>query len=456
MKRTISFMTGKGSVNHNSRKFHAKNTDPERSYLNVEYCNKNVKDVYHELFDEALARYNEKQTRSDRRIDDYYEKIRSGKQEKPFHEIILQIGDKDNMGAKTENGQLAAKVLDKYMQDFQRRNPTLRVFSAYLHMDEATPHLHIDFVPYTTGSKRGLDTRVSLKQALSALGFQGGTRRETELNQWVAYEKEQLAAVMLEHGIEWEKKGTHEKHLSVLDFEKQERAKEIAELEQSISDGKERLSDIQIQQRKAEQETEQIRQEGEAIRQEVSELSETSNLLKEQAATLAEDKEKLLFDNEKLEKQQKKLQQEIEKMVQSKAVMERNIHAYDEDEKWQLPEPAALMSAKAYKDKKALPLVEKLKETIKALTIKCVRLAEQGKKLKDKVTRQEQQISRLTDKVMEQSDTIDRLQEKTVDLGRLERYFGREQVQSIVERSKALERAEKANKRPKRAFDMSR
>lgn len=456
MKRTISFMTGKGSVNHNSRKFHAKNTDPERSYLNVEYCNENLKDMYHELFDEALARYNEKQTRGNRRIDDYYEKIRSSKQEKPFHEIILQIGDKDNMGAKTENGQLAAKVLDKYMQDFQRRNPTLKVFSAYLHMDEATPHLHIDFVPYTTGSKRGLDTRVSLKQALSTLGFKGGTRRETELNQWVAYEKEQLAAVMLEHGIEWEQKGTHEKHLSVLDFEKKERAKEVAELEQSISDGKERLSNIQIQQRKAEQKTEQIRQEGEAIRQEVSELSETSNLLKEQAATLAEDKEKLLSDNEKLEKQQKKLQQEIEKMVQSKAIMEQNIHAYDEDEKWQLPEPGALMSAKAYKDKKAVPLVEKLKEVVKALTIKCVQLAEQGKKLKDKVTRQEQQISRLTNKVMEQSDTIGRLQEKAADLGRLERYFGREQVQSIVERSKALERAEKVNKHPKRAFEMSR
>ena len=456
MKRTISFMTGKGSVNHNSRKFHAKNTDPERSYLNVEYCNENVKDVYHELFDEALARYNEKQTRSDRRIDDYYEKIRSGKQEKPFHEIILQIGDKDNMGAKTENGQLAAKVLDKYMWDFQRRNPTLRVFSAYLHMDEATPHLHIDFVPYTTGSKRGLDTRVSLKQALSALGFKGGTRRETELNQWVAYEKEQLAAVMLEHGIEWEKKGTHEKHLSVLDFEKKERAKEVAELEQSISDGKERLSDIQIQHRKAVQETEQIRQKGEAIRQEVSELSETSDLLKEQATTLAEDKKKLLSDNVKLEKQQKKLQQDIEKMVQSKAVMERNIHAYDEDEKWQLPEPAALMSAKDYKDKKAFPLVEKLKETIKALTIKCVQLAEQGKKLKEKVTRQEQQISRLTDKVMEQRNKIDRLEEKAADLERLERYFGKEQVQSVVEQSKTLERAEKANKRPKRVFDMSR
>ena len=232
MKRTISFMTGKGSVNHNSRKFHAKNTDPKRSYWNVEYCNQDIREVYHELFDEALERYNSKQTRKDRKIEDYYEKIRSGKQEKPFHEIILQIGDKDNMGATTKEGQMAARILDEYMKDFQRRNPTLRVFSAHLHMDEATPHLHIDFVPYTTGSKRGLDTRVSLKQALSALGFKGGTRMETELNQWVAAEKQQLASIMLDHGIEWEQKGTHEKHLSLLDFEKQERAKEVAALEE--------------------------------------------------------------------------------------------------------------------------------------------------------------------------------------------------------------------------------
>ena len=305
MKRTISVMTGKGSVNHNSRKFHAKNTDPERSCLNVEYCNENIKDVYHELFDEALARYNEKQTRNDRIIDDYYEKICSGKQEKPFHEIILQIGNKDDMGSKTKDGQLAAEILDEYMRDFQRRNPTLRVFSAHLHMDEATPHLHIDFIPYTTGSKRGLETRVSLKKALVELGFKGGTRSETERNQWAAAEKERLAEIMLQHGIEWEKKGTHEKHLSVLDFEKKERAKEVAELEQTISGSKEELSDILYQQIAAGQETEQIRKDGEAIRQEISELSATNLLLKEQTEELTEDKEKLLSENEKLEKSRK-------------------------------------------------------------------------------------------------------------------------------------------------------
>lgn len=144
--------------------------------------------------------------------------------------MILQIGDKENMSAESENGQLARQVLDEYYRGFQERNPQLRVFSAHLHLDEATPHLHIDFVPFTTGSKRGLDTRVSLKQALAAQGFKGGSRGDTEWSQWVQSEKEQLAAVMERYGIEWEHKGTHEKHLSVLDYKKQEREKEVEKL----------------------------------------------------------------------------------------------------------------------------------------------------------------------------------------------------------------------------------
>jgi len=291
---------------------------------------------------------------------------------------------------------------------------------------------------------------------LSEQGFKGGTRGMTEWNEWIEAEKQELSKVMGRYGVQWKQLGTRNKHLSVLDFEKQERQKEVSELEQTISGNKEELSNILHQQIVAGQETEQIRKEGEAIRQEVSELTVTNHLLKEQTEMLTEDKEKLLSENEKLEKQQKKLQQEINKMVQSKEVMERNIHAYDEDVKWQLAEPGALMSAKNYRDKKALPLVERLKDVVKNLTIKCVQLTEQGKKLTAKVDGQQKQISRLTDKVMEQSDTIDRLQEKASDLRRLERHFGREQVQSLIERSKALEQAERANKHPKRAFEMSR
>ena len=236
MKRTISAEVGKGSVNHNSRKFRAENVDGSRTHLNIDYCNEHIQTVYHQLFDKALKRYNEKQTRADRRISNYYEKIRSGNQEKPFHEIILQIGNKEDMSATGEYSELARRILDEYYRRFQERNPNLRVFSAHLHMDEATPHIHIDFVPFTTGSKRGLDTRVSLKQALAAQGFKGGTRGATEWAQWVQSEKEQLAAVMERYDIQREQKGTHEKHLSVLDYKKQEREKEIAALDTTLAE----------------------------------------------------------------------------------------------------------------------------------------------------------------------------------------------------------------------------
>ncbi len=260
-------MVGKGSVNHNSRKFHAKNTDPERSYLNVEYCNENLQSVYHQMFDEAQQRYNEKQKRADRMIPDYYEKIRSGKQEKLFHEVIVQIGNREDMSTQSEKGALAAQVLDEYMREFQKRNPNLRVFSAHLHMDEATPHLHIDFVPFTTGSKRGMDTRVSLKKALAAQGYTGGSRSDTEWNQWVEAEKNALAAVMERHEIQWEKKGTHEKHLSVLEFEKRERAKEVAALESQKTELQERVDGLQENYIQQSEQVEQVEKTLQALRE---------------------------------------------------------------------------------------------------------------------------------------------------------------------------------------------
>ena len=417
MKRTISFMTGKGSVNHNSRKFHAKNTDPERSCLNVEYCNENIKDVYHELFDEALARYNEKQTRSDRRIDDYYGKICSGKQEKPFHEIILQIGDKDNMGAKTENGQLAVKVLDKYMQDFQQRNPTLRVFSAYLHMDEATPHLHIDFVPYTTGSKRGLDTRVSLKQALSALGFKGGARRETELNQWVAYEKEQLAAVMLEHGIEWEKKGTHEKHLSVLDFEKKERAKEVAELET----------------KKAEL------QEENATFQEINEdLHEQLLQVDDEIRSLQEDLQESRQEAEKAQKQADKYQKRMNELAPMVKNMEK------------LPEAAVMESAKSYREKKAKPLVKKIVQVMRSVYSAYLDISNKFTKLQAAYNRERSGNERLTNRLEEVLEENRELRIVVADFGRIKAVVGSEQVNAVIDRVKQQEQIEAEQKRAAR------
>ena len=150
-----------------------------------------------------------------------------------FHEVIFQIGNREDMAVGTSEGNLAVKVLDEYVKDFNKRNPTLRVFNCYLHQDEVYPHLHIDFVPYVTNWKgKGMDTRISLKQALKSLGFQCGNKHDTELNQWINHEKEVLAEIAKQHGIEWEQKGTHEEHLDVYNFKKKERKKEVQALEQ--------------------------------------------------------------------------------------------------------------------------------------------------------------------------------------------------------------------------------
>lgn len=231
---SISIELGKGALKHNSRIFNTTNTNPKRSHLNKEYINDDIKNVYHELFDEAVERYNSKQTRNDRNVKNYYEKICNGKQEKPFHEIVIQIGNKNDFGIGKQTTGLAEKALDNYVSTFQKRNPYLRVFSAHMHLDEATPHLHIDFVPFTTGSKRGLDTRVSLKQALANQGFVGNGREETEWALWVNSEKESLAESMLKFNIEWENQHTSREHLSVLDYKKKERQKEVIQLEEKV------------------------------------------------------------------------------------------------------------------------------------------------------------------------------------------------------------------------------
>ena len=390
-------MVGKGSLTHNSRAFKAKNVKEDYTQYNIEYCNENIKAVYHELFDKALERYNEKQTRNDRKIDDYYEKIRTSKQEKLFHEVIFQIGNKDDMSAQSENGELAKKILDEFMKNFQQRNPNLKVFSAHLHMDEETPHLHIDFVPFVSGSKRGLDTRVSMKQALASMGFKGGTKQETEWNQWIASEKQELAKVMERYGVIWKQKGTHRKHLSVLDFEKQEREKEV----QILTSQKEEIS-----------------QSIQEIQKSVS--SETKDL-------------------KRLQGKKQTIQQEIIKLSTDKKATEKNIHVIRENPAWQLPEPAALTTAKTYRDKKAMPLLEKVKESLVAVLVRNVQLIEAADKLKQQVERLQRNINYLDGRVKQEEEKNLSLSTDLKDFERLKAGLGEQEVNTIIEGQKAAE-----------------
>ena len=386
MQRTISAMVGKGSVNHNSRKFKAENVDGSRTHLNIDYCNEPIKKIYHELFDEALKRYNEKQTRADRRIENYYEKIRNSKQEKPFHELILQIGDKENMSAESENGQLARQILDEYYREFQERNPNLKVFSAHLHMDEATPHLHIDFVPFTTGSNRGLDTRVSLKQALAAQGFKGGTRGDTEWNQWVSAEKSALAFVMERHGIEWEHKGMHEKHLSVLDYKKQERKKEIMVLDNKLAE--------------------------------------------------KQDEFRVMVDR-------------IENFDNGERALQNLDESIMNEPEYQLSEPSVMMSARTYKAKFVEPLIARLKSLISTLFARYFKAVDSYHRLNitnANLYRANERLETANDKLTRENENL-RAENKDYKL--LRKVFGSKQIDDLVERAKSEKQSKQRDKRSK-------
>ena len=384
MQRTISAMVGKGSVNHNSRKFLAENVDRERTHLNIDYCNEPIREVYHKLFDEALERYNAKQTRADRVIENYYEKIRTGRQEKLFHELILQIGNREDTGSETEFGERAKEALDEYYRGFQERNSNLYVFSAHLHMDEATPHIHIDFVPFTTESRRGLDTRVSLKQALAAQGFKGGSRGATEWNQWVQSEKEHLAQVMERHGFEWEQKGTHEQHLSVLDYKKQERSKELAEIETKLTKSRAEYSTLE----------KQIRNYEEA-------------------------KVELWNFEKKL----------------------------DSDPELQLPEPGAMMSARSYRTKIGIPVIDKLKKIIKELLARYSRLVNDLAKARQSnsiLYNDNVALERENSQLREENDIL-RKQNKEYSL--LRKVFGRGQIENWLRQAREVQQIKKERSR---------
>ena len=376
MQRTISAMVGKGSVNHNSRKFKAANVDAERSHLNIEYCNENIRDVYHKLFDTAQEEYNARQTRADRRIKDYYEKIRSGKQEKPFHELIMQIGDMKTMSATGEYAELARDILDEYFQGFQERNPNLYVFSSHVHMDEATPHIHIDFVPFITGSKRGLETRVSLKQALAAQGFHGGTRGNTEWNQWVQSEKEALAEIAARHGVEWEHLGTHEQHLSVLDYKKKERAAEVKALEDRLEADYDEAGELEAR---------------------LSQLRETEGKVQD-------------------------LQKEL-----------------NTNPDYQLPEPQPLMSAKSYMTKFVQPLIDRLKQMLLKMIVKYMELKGDYDMLSNRYRRAMQERAQYGSRIDALVTENDQLKKENREYRLLRKVFGDEQIDQVLTRAKQMQ-----------------
>ena len=242
---TISGMTGRGSIRHNNRSFSAANIDRSRTGLNVTFCQEDLKQVYHQVFDEALAAYNAKKKKTRDKIPDYYEHIRQGKQEKLFHEVIFQIGNKDDCGCGSPDGDRAAAVLKEFAETFRERNPHLRVFNAVLHMDEATPHIHIDFVPVATEQTRGLQTRVSMKQALKQQGFTSLGRNMTEWRAWMEREKQTLAELAQAHEFEIVSLGGGRKHMDLPEY--RAAAQRLEAVQEQVIAADQELADLEKQ-----------------------------------------------------------------------------------------------------------------------------------------------------------------------------------------------------------------
>ena len=242
---TISGMTGRGSIRHNNREFTAANVDRERSAQNVVFVNENLKQVYHELFDEALETYNAGKKKTRDKIPDYYKHIQQSKQEKLFHEAIFQIGNLNDCGCGSEGGQRAAEVLTEFAKTFQARNPHLRVFNMVLHMDEATPHLHVDFVPVATEQTRGLSTRVSMKQALKQQGFTGLGRKQTEWKAWMEREKDALTEIAQRHEFEIISLGSNRRHMDLPEY--RAAIREAEAVQEQTAAATQELTDLQEQ-----------------------------------------------------------------------------------------------------------------------------------------------------------------------------------------------------------------
>ncbi len=237
--RTISFVKGKGRLRHNNRDFFADNVDVERISWNRTYKKESLEEAYEYCFGDALREYNEKQTRSDRKKGNYINEIKnSGNNEKVFYENVVQIGTVidtgvlDADGNVTVDAQKAAEVLEEYARTFQERNPNLYLFNAVLHMDEATPHLHLDYIPVAHGYKKGMKTRNSLTKAFQEMGFDKAMdKKHTETMEWQKRERDYIRQLCREKEIFVVRKGEVRDNYSISEYKEAMRAKESVERE---------------------------------------------------------------------------------------------------------------------------------------------------------------------------------------------------------------------------------
>lgn len=228
---TASIVKGRGYLNHNDRtikQVNSRSWKAELSSQNIVYVNEPIQNVYHELFDPALENYNQSQIKKnhpERQIKDYYEHISRSKQEKPFYEYIVALGNINDKN--TEIYPVLQQCLDEYNRGFQSRNPNFRVIQQITHRDEiGIDHTHIDIVPVCSGNTRGLSVKNSFRGALKEMGYTG----KTAFLDWRQSEEKYMAEILERHGLEFERGSGRDEHLNARQY--QAEAREINRLAQ--------------------------------------------------------------------------------------------------------------------------------------------------------------------------------------------------------------------------------
>lgn len=254
MGKTISFVKGKGSISHNNREFVADNVDWNRMDWNVYYIQQPLREAYDQIFGQAIEEYNAKQKRKDRWVTDYLTDIKnSGNNEKQFYEIVVQIGKKEDTGVLGAEGQLsvdaqtAKEILDEYVRSFQERNPNLYLFNAVLHMDEATPHLHLDYIPVAHGYRTKMHTRNSLTKALQEMGIEPATSKlDNETMHWQKRERDFIMGMCRERGLDVEVLGEKRDNYTIPEYKAARQAADELTAELEILNAEKQEAEVAI------------------------------------------------------------------------------------------------------------------------------------------------------------------------------------------------------------------
>lgn len=284
---SISMPQGRGNRQHNLRNYGEgklpSNIDVTRTDQNIVWKDETITHAYHRIFDDVVAEYNAKQKRKDRQIKDYRTHILNSKNgEKEFYEDVLQWGKQEDFIEHPEWREIAKECLLEYIEGFEERNPGLELIGAYIHMDEASPHMHFDYIPVATGYKTGVQKRNSLDRAMRNLiairtGSEysprpdekdaSGKCTDNATKQWKEMERAHFKKICIRRGlvVDGEIKTPERDSLSVLEYKAEMRKQEIQQLETQEKELRGTLRNLQSLIKQAEEKLEEAKKEAASI-----------------------------------------------------------------------------------------------------------------------------------------------------------------------------------------------